>query len=93
MGMAKKKKLPTPTPGQVIKQVRQERGLSQRPFAAELGVTYNAIHLWETNQSDFAMDTLRSWWNDDRQWVQNMAVAVMAARFPGLIRANGDGPT
>ena len=76
--------------GAVIHNVRGDKSL--RKFAAELGVSYNAVHLWE-NGNDVGLETLRGWWCDERQWVRNMAVAVMAAQFPGLIRANGDGPT
>ena len=62
-----------------------------RQFAKDLGVTHATINLWE-HDIEVSLDTLRSWWCDERDWVRNMAVAVMAARFPGLIRANGGNP-
>ncbi len=45
--------------GQVIKVVREERGLTQSQFAHELFVTQQALSRWEKGTADPSIDMIR----------------------------------
>ena len=45
--------------GQVIKVVREERGLTQSQFAHELFVTQQALSRWEKGTAEPSIDMIR----------------------------------
>ena len=49
--MAKRLALKQPYFGYLIRELRQEMGLTQEQFAAELGVVYPTINRWENGST------------------------------------------
>lgn len=66
---------------EIVRNCRGTRTL--REFAASLQVTYEAVRLWE-NGAQVADKTLQTWWDDPREWVQKLALDVLAAKFRGI---------
>lgn len=60
--------------------MREARGeMSIRKFAAELGVSHNAVALWETT-NDVDDIRIKDWLRDEREWVRVLAARLWTAK-------------
>lgn len=75
------------TPGDVIRQARQQLQLNTRQFAAELGVSQNMVSLWERNVNAIDEARLNQWFADTREWVWKMAMELLVIKYRSLLAA------
>ena len=76
------------TQANVIRTIRAARKLSLRAFAAELGVSHNAVALVERGTNRFGSDRIEIWSISGVEWIRAMARALAVAR-----RAEAYSPT
>ena len=44
--------------GERLKELRNEKGMTQKQLAAALNVSYNAVHCWESDKQEPSMSML-----------------------------------
>lgn len=66
---------------------RTAQNMSMREFGAALGVSQQMISYWEAGTSAPDMARIARWIDDDRDWVQVLALRMFYAMRPGLVRA------
>ncbi len=52
MKTQKIKKLKQPSVGQLVRELRQEMGLTQEELAVSLGVTFSTVNRWENGRAN-----------------------------------------
>jgi len=63
---------------EIIKHYRGSQSL--RLFAAELGVSHAAVHLWENGDNEPTDERIAEMVNDKRAWVRDMGRALFMSR-------------
>lgn len=62
----------------IVKHYRGTRSL--RDFAADLGVTHAAVHLWESGANEPTSERIADFVNSEHEWVREMGKALFLAR-------------
>lgn len=75
------------TVSDVVRVVREAQGMSTREFAEVFGVSHNTVSQWERGIAEPDVNRLADWFNDERQWVHELAVEIFVARYRATLRA------
>lgn len=66
------------TESRLIRETRKDQ--SMRDFALELGVSHNAIAMWENGSAHPDEERVRAWLIDPRPWVKQLGLNLFMAR-------------
>lgn len=70
---------------QIIKNAREMQQMTLRDFSAALGVSHNAVAMWETAEREISTDRLQAWLNDSRDWVRLLGVKLFALKYGPML--------
>lgn len=73
------------TESRLIRETRNDR--SMRDFALELGVSHNAIAMWENGAAHPDEERVRAWLIDPRPWVKQLGFNLFMARHGDTLAA------
>lgn len=70
------------TVADVVRAARAKQGMTLREFAEALGVpNFQAVSYWENGANEPGAQRIAEWFNDERQWVHELAVEIFVARY------------
>ncbi len=73
------------TQSSIISVTRKGLDLSLRDFSSVLGISHNAVALWENGKAQPELERIIAWLGSDTEWIRNMAVALLGCHFGNAI--------
>lgn len=74
-------------PAVVVSSYRSHRAETLEKFAEQLGTYAATIMRIEKGERGIGDELLKTWWNDEREWVRTMARDILIAKFAGIREA------
>ena len=72
---------------ELINDCRSEKRYSLREFAEPLGVSYNAVALWEAGKMEPKNESVLAWTRSETPWIKQLGLEIFAARYGPFVEA------
>lgn len=75
------------TQADIIFSARQAQNMTMRDFAAALGVSHNAVALWERGETEVSFERMVEWAGSQVEWIRQLGAQLNAVRSRRVLDA------